>query len=83
MYVGVTNDLSRRYFEHTSHANPQSFTTQYNLDKLVYYEECASVDVVIHREKQLKAWHRQWKIELIEKDNPDWNSLNDEFWGDT
>lgn len=57
----------------------QSFTSKYNVSRLVHYEQTNSVEVAIYREKQLKHWNRAWKIELIEKDNPEWRDLTDLF----
>jgi putative endonuclease len=74
LYVGVTSDLSKRIHEHKTKP-VSSFTKTYNLDKLVYYEVSDSIVQAITREKQLKNWHRQWKIDLIERNNPDWNDL--------
>jgi len=76
LYVGVTNDLSRRLFEHKMRSNPQSFTARYSLSRLVYYEDTSSPDEAIRREKQLKKWRRQWKINLIESANPTWDDLS-------
>ena len=69
MYVGVTNDLSRRLSEHKAGAVP-GFTKAYNVTKLVYVEEYASIADARARERQLKHWRREWKFELIEADNP-------------
>ncbi len=74
LYIGVTNDLERRMFEHKNKL-VKSFSSKYNLDKLVYFEQYSSVNEAIKREKQLKKWNRQWKIDLIKKDNPNWNDL--------
>ena len=74
LYIGVTNDLSRRYFEHIS-KQPGSFTQKYHISRLVYYEETDDIETAIAREKQLKNWHRQWKINLIETINPEWQNL--------
>lgn len=74
LYIGMTNDLVRRVWEHKTHA-VKGFTDLYNLDKLVWFEQTPAVESVIAREKQLKNWHRQWKIALIEKMNPDWRDL--------
>ena len=74
LYIGVTSNLIKRIYEHKQKA-VDSFSKQYNLDKLVYYEILDNIEPAISREKQLKNWHRQWKIDLIEKDNPNWNDL--------
>jgi putative endonuclease len=74
IYIGVTNNLERRVFEHATSA-VDGFTKKYGVNKLVYYEETNSIDNAIKREKQLKAWRRNWKLELIEKDNPLWKDL--------
>jgi putative endonuclease len=74
LYIGVTSDLAKRVYEHKAHL-VEGFTDKYNLNKLVYYETMDDANVAITREKQLKKWNRQWKIELIEKDNPEWRDL--------
>lgn len=79
LYIGVTNDLSRRHYEHTSKA-PESFTAKYNVHKLVYYQETEDVESAIRHEKQLKRWNRKWKLELIEKHNPEWKDLSLELF---
>jgi putative endonuclease len=73
IYVGVTNDLHRRVYEHKTHAI-RGFTNRYNVDRLVYSEVFDSPDAAIAREKQLKRWRRDWKVALIERENPDWNT---------
>ena len=78
MYVGMTNDLTRRVYEHKS-GLIEGFTKKYIVDKLVYFESTADVNEAILREKRLKKWKRQWKIELIEKSNPDWRDLSVDF----
>ncbi|MCC6775900.1 MAG: GIY-YIG nuclease family protein [Hyphomicrobiales bacterium] len=78
LYVGVTNDLIRRMSEHKGKFVP-SFTRKYGVDKLVYFEEYASVLDARARERALKRWHRAWKIALIEKSNPHWRDLTDEL----
>jgi putative endonuclease len=75
LYVGVTNSLFSRAFRHKLKEDPKSFTARYNVTKLVYYEIYQYIQEAIAREKQLKRWKRQWKIELIEKDNPAWKDL--------
>ena len=76
LYIGVTNDLNRRVYEH-KHGLADSFTSRYKLDKLVYYETGGDVYQAIVREKQLKKWNRQWKMRLIEEFNPTWKDLSD------
>jgi len=75
LYIGVTNNLEKRIFEHKIKIY-QGFTSKYNLDKLVYYEIYNSIKEAIAREKQLKGWLRIKKIDLISKDNPLWNDLS-------
>ena len=74
LYIGVTNDLVRRVWEHKNNVI-EGFTLKYNVHMLVYYEITADVESAITREKQMKKWMRQWKIELIEKSNPEWKDL--------
>jgi putative endonuclease len=74
LYIGVTYNLIRRVYEHKNDLIA-GFTKKYAVHMLVYYEQCASIESAIIREKQLKAWHRQWKIRLIEEVNPDWQDL--------
>jgi putative endonuclease len=78
IYIGVTNDLDRRMFEHKNKL-VEGFTKRYNLVKLVYYEMTEDVQSAIRREKQLKNWHRDWKINLIKQFNPEWNDLSERF----
>ena len=70
LYIGMTNDLERRMFEHKNKLI-EGFSKNYNLDKLVYFEQFQYVNDAIKREKQLKNWNRKWKIDLIEGDNND------------
>jgi len=74
LYIGVTNDLIRRVDEHKMEL-VDGFTKRYQVKKVVYYEWFNQIKYAIQREKQLKNWHRIWKINLIEKDNPDWQDL--------
>jgi putative endonuclease len=77
LYTGVTNDIQRRMFEHKS-GEGGMFTKKYNVHKLVYYEGGADIRAAIGREKQIKANSRQYKIDLIDKLNPEWNDLYEE-----
>ena len=77
-YIGVTNNLYRRVKEHKDKYN-KGFTSKYNLCKLVYFEISDSIEVAILREKQLKNWKRQWKIDLIQSINPSFKDLNSEI----
>ncbi|BDV33956.1 GIY-YIG nuclease family protein [Methylocystis iwaonis] len=74
LYIGVTNDLSRRVHQHKTKQLP-GFTSRYNVQMLVWYETYADVTEAITREKQLKKWERRWKLELIESVNPMWRDL--------
>lgn len=69
LYIGVTNDLLRRTYEHKEHLI-KGFSSRYQLNKLVYYETHASIAQAIEREKQLKNWHREWKNNLIHEKKP-------------
>ena len=77
IYTGVTNDLLRRVYEHKNHLDKGSFTAQYNIEKLVYYETTNDVESAIAREKQIKGWNRKRKNKLVESKNPNWNDLYD------
>jgi putative endonuclease len=74
LYVGVTNDLLRRSFEHKGKLVP-GFTKRHGVSILVWYETHGDIDTAIEREKQIKGWNRAWKIQLVEKDNSGWNDL--------
>ena len=74
LYVGVTNDLSRRVGEHKEKQVP-GFTKRHGVDILVWYELHDDIDVAIAREKQIKGWNRVWKLRLIEEHNSGWNDL--------
>jgi putative endonuclease len=74
LYIGVTNDIIRRVFEHKSKVVP-GFTKRYAVDKLVWFEIYDDPTSAITREKELKKWRREWKIQLIEKQNPQWIDL--------
>jgi putative endonuclease len=76
LYVGVTSSLQERIWQHKHNLNKR-FTRKYNIHRLVYYEMYDSIHQAIEREKQLKHWKRMWKIELIERVNPQWKDLYD------
>ena len=76
LYIGVTNSLERRIGEHKNKLNPNCFTARYDINLLVYYETFQYINDAIDREKQLKKWNRQWKINLIEEENKDWKDLS-------
>jgi putative endonuclease len=74
LYVGVTAELVKRVWEHKNRAVP-GFKKRYGVDRLVWFETHESVETAIRREKQIKEWQRNWKINLIERDNPRWIDL--------
>ena len=78
IYIGVTNNLAKRMWEHKNSV-VEGFTSKYEVNKLVYFEDYTEISVAINREKRLKEWKRQWKIELIEKNNPEWADLYDKI----
>ena len=75
LYTGVTKDLVRRVYEHKTHADPNSFTAKYKIDRLVYFEETSDVNAAIEREKQIKSWNRSRKNQLVDSMNPRWEDL--------
>ena len=75
IYTGITNDLVRRVYEHKQHLDKGSFTAQYNVTKLVYFENTTDVHAAIEREKQIKSWKRAKKNALVSEKNPDWIDL--------
>ena len=77
-YIGVTGNLQKRILEHKNKL-VEWFTKKYNVDKLVYYEITNDVESAINREKQLKRWHRQWKINLIKEMNPEFKDLSENW----
>jgi putative endonuclease len=74
LYIGVTNDLIRRVYEHRSKLI-ESFTEKYDVVRLVYFEQFDDPENAIRREKRLKKWNRAWKVRLIEENNPNWDDL--------
>jgi putative endonuclease len=77
-YIGVTNNLERRVIEHKS-GDGSEFTSNYNLNNLVYYEIISDIETAIKREKQLKRWHREWKLNLIKELNPTFEDLANDW----
>ncbi len=76
LYIGATNDLERRMYEHKNKMI-NGFTKKYNLNKLVYFETTSDVGSALEKEKQLKNWHRSWKINLINEFNSEWKDLSE------
>ncbi len=74
LYTGVTSNLVKRVYQHKEHSI-EGFTKKYQVTQLVYFEEHDDIGQAIIREKQIKVWKRQWKLNLIEKDNPNWIDL--------
>jgi putative endonuclease len=74
LYIGVTNDLVRRVYEHREKL-ADGFTKKYDVARLVYFESHGEIEVAITREKQMKKWNRAWKVRLIEESNPNWSDL--------
>ena len=74
LYIGVTSDIIKRTWEHKNDS-VEGFTKRYRVHRLVYYELHEDMESAIRREKQMKKWNRDWKLELIEKQNPDWRDL--------
>lgn len=79
LYIGVTNDLERRVLEHKQKIN-EGFTSKYDVTRLVYFESFQYINDAILREKRLKKWNRQWKINLIEEENKEWNDLSEDWY---
>ena len=79
LYIEVTSNLQKRIFEHKTNKG-SDFTTKYKLKHLVYYEEFNNIEGAIHRDKQLKNWHKNWKWNLIKANNPDLHDLSDNWY---
>ena len=79
LYIGVSNDLERKMFEHKNKL-VKGFSSKYNLNKLIYFESYQFVKDAIKREKNLKKWKRDWKINLIVEDNADWIDLSEDWF---
>ena len=80
LYIGITSDIVGRIYEHKE-KRVEGFTKKYNIDKLVYFETYTDINEAIFREKQIKKWRRDWKINLIEQNNPYWQDLYHELIG--
>ena len=78
LYVGLTNDLVRRVYQHKN-KTIKGFTSEYGVHLLVWYEGYDNPTAAIEREKELKKWRREWKVNLIEQDNPNWDDLYPEI----
>lgn len=78
LYIGVTTDLVKRVYEHKVDLL-DGFTRKYRVHTLVYYESQNNIELAIKREKQMKAWRREWKLELVEKHNPEWRDLYEDI----
>ena len=78
LYVGFTGDLLKRVYEHKNDF-VDGFTKRYGVHRLVYYEICDDFASALRREKQIKEWKRRWKLELIEKENPEWRDLYEQI----
>jgi len=78
LYIGVTNNLVKRNWQHKNKAF-KGFTSKYNVDKLVYFTTFEDVNEAIYFEKKLKNWNRQWKLRIIEEQNPEWIDLSEKM----
>ena len=78
LYIGMTGDLTRRYFQHRLETLP-GFTKRYGVKMLVWFEEHGSRQSALVRERQMKNWNRKWKLDLIERTNPQWRDLGADF----
>jgi len=79
LYVGLTSDIKKRVYEHKNHLIA-GFTDKYNIDRLLYIETMSEPTSAINREKQIKAWRREKKVELIDSLNPEWNNLSQDWY---
>jgi putative endonuclease len=79
LYIGVTSDIIKRVWQHKSDM-AEGFTKKYQVHILVYFELHKNMRAAILREKQLKKWNREWKLQLIEENNPNWSDLNDDIF---
>lgn len=78
-YIGITNNLKRRIYQHKNKVHKSTFSARYNLDKLVYFEIFDSKDEALLREARMKKWNREWKINIIKSFNPEWKDLYSEI----
>ena len=78
IYVGITNDLERRIYEHKEKL-VKGFTDKYNVNKLVYYEQTPDINAALNREKEIKKWRREKKNRLVVNTNPLWRDLSEDF----
>lgn len=78
LYVGVTSNLSKRIWEHKTKV-VRGFTSKYNLNKLVWYEQHETIELAVKRERDIKFWKRKWKLEIIDDMNPDWRDLYEDI----
>lgn len=78
LYIGMTSDLPKRVWEHKERV-VEGFTAKYNVDRLVYFEVFSDAQAAIKRELSMKEWKRDWKVELIEKNNPEWRDLYEDI----
>ena len=79
LYIGITNNLQRRVYEHKL-GYGSSFTSKYSIHKLVYFETFQNINDAILREKRMKKWNRVWKIDLIEQENKEWKDLEEDWF---
>ena len=81
LYIGITNDLQRRVYEHKTGIK-KGFTQKYGVNMLIYFETFQNIEEAIIREKRLKKWNRSWKIELVEEENKQWIELASDWYDD-
>jgi len=79
LYIGSTDDLAKRVYDHKQKARPRSFTAKYGVDRLVWFETFEMRENAFRRERQMKEWRRRWKIALIEEMNPRWDDLSEQL----
>ena len=79
LYIGSTDDLAKRVYEHKEKVRPRAFTAKYDVTRLVWFETFEERENAFRRERQMKEWRRKWKIELIEAENPTWADLYEDL----